>query len=130
MIISSSILAIFGICVSTYAYFLEQKIKTNKNYVPFCDISDKVSCSKVITSKYATFFAISNSVWGIIFYSAVITASFFDLYKTVFALSIFGFGGSIVLASILYFIIRTACLLCTSIYIINILLLITSYYLI
>lgn len=130
MIIFTSILGIFGICLSIYAYFLEQKIKTNKNYAPFCDISENVSCSKVVTSKYGTLFAISNSVWGIIFYSAIITASFFNLYKTVFILSAFGFGGSIVLATILYFILKTVCLICTSIYIINILLLITSYYLI
>lgn len=130
MILSTSVLAICGICVSAYAYVLEQKIKTHKNYTSFCDISDKVSCSKVITSNYGTLFAFSNSIWGIIFYSAIIIASFFNLYKTVFALSMLGIISSIILAFILYFIIRTICLLCTSIYIVNIMLLITSYYLI
>ena len=117
------ILACIGFCISLYAYFVESKMKADPTYKPACDINDRFSCSKPINSQYGAIFFLSNSVWGMIYYVGVATLAYMHAHSALLTLVIAGVIGSVLLAYLLYFKIKTICVVCTSLYIINILLL-------
>ncbi|MEX0940692.1 MAG: vitamin K epoxide reductase family protein [Candidatus Babeliales bacterium] len=121
------ILAAIGFFISLYAYFIEKKIQHEPLYKPTCDISDKISCSKPILSKYGKLFYFSNSFIGMIFYIFIFIAAYLGYSTTVFYGSLVSVIISLILAYILYFKIQTLCILCTAIYIINALIFIISY---
>jgi len=120
------IISIIGVLLSIYAYHTEIKIRANKKYKPVCDISKNISCTKAFQSKYGKLFGVPNSLLGIFFYILIILLSFFSL-KIVFYLAILSVLGSTVLSYFSYYKLKTFCVVCTSIYIVNILLLIFSY---
>jgi len=120
------ILSILGFILSSYALSIEKKFKKSK-YKPACDINDKISCTKALTSSYAKLFKIKNSILGIFFYILIIVLAITNQIQTIFYLAIAATAGSVFLAYISYFKLKTICIVCTSIYIINILLLIISY---
>ena len=45
------ITCILGIIVSVYALYVEMTKLQNKDFKAMCDINEKISCSKVFTSK-------------------------------------------------------------------------------
>lgn len=117
------ILAIIGFFLSVYAYFIEQKIKIAPGYQPACDISERISCSKPFKSKYAYLFYFSNALVGIVYYPLIVLLAIFKIH---YLLLIATFGSCIascLFAYLLYFRIKTLCVICTSIYIVNILIL-------
>ncbi len=119
------IVSIIGLLLSLYSCYVEIKSK-NKNYKAVCDINNKISCTKAFNSHYGKTFGISNSFYGMIFYIIVFLLSFYSM-TYVFYLSLIAVLGSIYLAYILYFKVRSFCLICNSIYLVNILLLVFSY---
>ncbi len=120
------ILALLGFGISLYIYMLEQKVKRNPEYKPVCDISDRVSCTKPMKSPYAHYFYFSNAVLSMGFYFLMIIFAFLETEKLVLLGSLCACVVSCVLAYFLYFKVKSFCLLCTSLYIINILLLLVS----
>ncbi len=117
------ILAIIGFCISLYAYFTESKIKEDPNYHPACDINDRISCSAPLKSEYSNIFYFSNALMGMVYYVLVGTLAFFDMYRIVLMLTGAGVLITLFLAYLLYFKIKSLCIVCTSLYIVNILLL-------
>ncbi len=74
-------------------------------------------CEVVLTSKYATFFGLPLSVWGIGFYSAVILSSllanhYLKWRKVLTALLGFGALASLVFLSLQFFVIGKVCQYC------------------
>ncbi len=121
------LLALAGIVISIYAYTVEMNISKNPEYKPACDLSDKISCSRVMASGYGKMLGISNALIGVAFYSLVFILACFSAATLIFYLSIAAVLVSIGLAYISYFRIKSFCLVCTSVYVVNILLLIVSY---
>ncbi|OGB97201.1 hypothetical protein A3F06_02320 [candidate division TM6 bacterium RIFCSPHIGHO2_12_FULL_36_22] len=119
--------AVIGIILCLYGFAIEQKVAKDKKYKPVCDISDKISCSRAINSKYGKLFGISNTLVGMVYYLTIIFLQYFNLSALVFYLTLAGGCASIVLAFILYVRIKTLCLLCTTAYVINFVLLYLSY---
>lgn len=117
------ILAIIGFCISLYTYFIEQKIKTTPSYKPVCDLSDRVSCSKPIQSIYGNIFFISNALAGMLYYILIAALSWFHFDMLLLVAAIASCIFSLYLAYLLYFKIKSFCLLCTSLYFINFLIL-------
>lgn len=124
MVISVIIIAFIGLCLSAYAFFVEQKIAANPTYKPVCDLSDRISCTKPLASKYGKFFGVNNTVFGLIFYAAMIVAALFNAHTLMLYGAIAACCVTVVLAYILYFKIHSFCLVCSSIYLVNICLLI------
>ncbi len=120
------ILAIIGFWLSFYAYYVEKK-SARENYKPVCDISKEISCTKAFLSRYGKLFGKSNSLFGMLFYPVIFALSSLNLFNYSFFLSIFSVLGSLYLAYISYMKLKTFCLVCTSIYLINLLLLFFSY---
>jgi vitamin-K-epoxide reductase (warfarin-sensitive) len=119
-------LAGLGFCISLYTYITERQIKQNPTYKPFCDISDKISCSKPMLSKYSSIFFFSNAIMGMVFYAAVALAVILGSDHLFLALAVLGAAASAFLGYLLYFKIKSLCILCTSLYVINALLLIIA----
>ncbi|MEX2438244.1 MAG: vitamin K epoxide reductase family protein, partial [Candidatus Babeliales bacterium] len=121
------IIALIGLIICIYAWYVDRQLSKNKSYKAACDINDTVSCTKTFKSPWGKMFGFSNTILGILFYAGILALSYFGYTYLVFAGTIIAMAFSLYLAYILYFKIKTICLICTSIYIINILLLIVSY---
>lgn len=115
------ILAIIGFGISLYAYFTETKIKEDPNYHPACDINDRISCSAPLKSEYSNIFYFSNAAMGMVFYMMIGIVTFFNMHYLLLGLSSLGLMITIMLAYLLYFRIKSLCIVCTSLYIVNIL---------
>ncbi len=116
-------LAFIGLCISIYAYITESKIKEDPNYHPACDINDRISCSAPLKSEYSNIFYFSNALMGIVYYILVGVLAYFGLHRLVLVATAGGALMSLILAYLLYFKIKSLCIVCTSLYIVNILLL-------
>jgi len=127
MILSIALVAAAGFALSLYDYFVERKIMANPAYKPACDLSDRISCSKPILSQYGKLFFVSNALVGMAFYSVVFIAALLGLSQVLFILACGAIGASLVLAYILYFKVHALCLICSAIYVVNILLFVLSY---
>jgi vitamin-K-epoxide reductase (warfarin-sensitive) len=99
-------------------------VKREANYKAICDLSDRMSCMKSIRSDEGKIFGIPNGVYGIGFYAAIYFATFPQFQSYLFPLAVLGVLFSLYFAYQLYFKVKTFCVVCTSIYLVNILLLI------
>lgn len=116
------IFSILGIVVSLYALYLHTKLKQNSKYHSFCDINDQMSCSKVITSRYATIFGIPNPVYGIGFYLCFFFLAYSTFQQYLFYMGVLAIASTIFLGYEQYFKVKNFCLVCNLIYVINIVL--------
>ncbi len=122
------IIALIGLAISIYGIKVEQSIQENKFYKPACDISNKISCSRPMLSEYNKMLGISN-IWACaLYYCVIIASTFMELPILPLILSIVGCAVSVVFAYILYFKIHSFCLICTSLYAINIALMIACFF--
>lgn len=126
MLTSILILAAIGFCISIYTYLLELRIKKQPDYKPACDLSDRVSCTKPMKSEYSSIFYFSNAVVGAAYYLMIIALALLQMHSLLIFATVAGCLVSAVLAYLLYFRIKSLCLLCTALYVINILLLLLA----
>lgn len=115
----SIVLATIGFALSLYAFIVEQRLKRNTAYKPACDISDRISCSKVAASPYANLFFVSNAVVGMLFYVLVMLLAALHYERLLMVVVLGGALMSVYLAYILYAKIKSLCLVCTATYIVN-----------
>lgn len=127
MALALLIISAVGFLLSLYAFYVERKVSSQKNYKAVCDISDKLSCTKAFTTGYGKIFGISNGLAGMLFYALVFIAAFYGSLNLTFYLSVLSILASLYLAYVLQFKVRAICLICYSIYLVNILLLVFSY---
>jgi vitamin-K-epoxide reductase (warfarin-sensitive) len=123
-----ALIALLGLCISLYAYWVDRKLLHNISYKPACDISDKISCSKPFSSPYSEVLGISNTIVGIVFYTSMFWLAVGNFCYLLFLAAAGSVLFSIYLAFLLFFKIKTICLICISLYIVNILLLVATYY--
>jgi vitamin-K-epoxide reductase (warfarin-sensitive) len=122
------VLSIIGFGLSLYMFVVEQKLKKNPHYKPVCNLSDRISCTKPLQSKFAQPFGISNALLGLWFYPLLPILIEFGYSFLVYYLSLAACCVSFFLALILYFRIKAFCIVCSSLYVVNALLLIVSYW--
>ena len=127
MVFRIYIVSILGLLLSVYAFFVEKKIEKLKSYKPLCDISKNISCTKAFGSKYGSLAGISNSFAGIFFYLIVFLLAFFGQLNHILYLAIISVIGSVYLVYTQITKIKSFCLVCSGIYLVNLLLLIFSY---
>ena len=116
------ILSALGIVLSLYTLYLHWKISKEEKYQAVCDLSDRFSCTKSIRSPEGKIFGIPNGVFGIGFYGLILILTFTDFTNYIFPLTAWGVVASMYFAYQLYFRVKTVCLVCNSIYVINVLL--------
>lgn len=118
-----------GFALSMYTYVVERTLINNQKYKAACDLSDMVSCTKPLLSPYGKLLGFSNSLLGMAFYVVMMIAALGEYSLLIWYGSVAAIGASVVFAYLLYFKIRSLCLICTSIYVVNIALLYCAYYL-
>jgi vitamin-K-epoxide reductase (warfarin-sensitive) len=122
------ILAVIGLIISIYGITIERKLQQDSQYKAACDISDNISCTRPFLSEYGKMFGISNIWASAMYYVAVIVTALINMPLILLLITSAGAVVSFVFAYILYFKVKSLCLICTSLYIVNIALAITCYY--
>lgn len=122
------LLSFLGFVISLYAYSVEQQLKKDPTYKPVCNISDRISCTKPIESPYGKLIGFSNSLLGLIYYPALALLSLFGSNLYLFLATAGSLLFTFYLAYILFFKVRSLCLICLSIYTVNISLFIIATY--
>ncbi|XP_013378654.1 vitamin K epoxide reductase complex subunit 1-like protein 1 [Lingula anatina] len=138
------LLCVLGFLVSVYAYHVEITKERDSSYRAMCDISAKISCSKVFTSRWGRGFGLielvvgdhhhwlnqPNSVFGILYYMTQVVLGVFCPTVTAatmqLVISVTACLGCVYLAYILYFVLEDFCVVCVSSYIINAIILIVN----
>lgn len=121
-------LACVGLISALYGLFVERTLKENKDYKPVCDISDRVSCTRPMLSSYANMFGISNSALCALYYVSIMLIAFWGNTHVLFLMTSIGMLATLFFAYILYFKIKSFCLICTMMYLINLALISICYY--
>lgn len=119
MITSVFIIAGIGLCLSIYGFFVNYKLNEDPTYKPVCDLSDRVSCSKTFLSPYSKMVTISNTTVGLLFYSCMMLFAWLEYTTLLWYGALAAALASVLFAYILFFKVRTICLLCISIYLVN-----------
>ena len=127
MLTAVVVLSILGIIISLYGIFVENKVRRDMNYHAACDVSNTISCTKSFVSPYNKLLGVSNIVVCLVFYVAMLIFGLMDNATATMLLAWLGLAGTIVFAYVLYFKIKAVCLICTSMYIINIALVAVQY---
>ncbi|XP_074594229.1 vitamin-K epoxide reductase [Brevipalpus obovatus] len=133
-------LSLAGLLASFYSLFIELQHDKDHSYRAACDISEKLSCSAAFLSEYGrgmgimpsdSIFYIRNPYFGFATYTILFILSILCLkhkwcLNIIYYNSIFLNMTTIYLAYLLIFKIRSLCVVCLTIYVINFLLLIFS----
>lgn len=122
------ILAIIGLVISLYGIIVERKLQQDTHYKAACDISDAISCTRPFLSPYGKILGISNIWASALYYCVILVLTLLNFSTITFIIACAGVAISVVFAYILYFKIRSLCLICTSLYLINIALVVASYF--
>lgn len=123
------ILSALGFLIAAYALYGYFQSLKSKSYRSLCDISVSTSCSKTFRSRYGKHLGIPNGAWGMGFYFIFSVLIWQNQTQYLFLLSITAVVVSSWLGYNLLVRIRTICLDCILIYLINLSLLgITGYY--
>mmetsp|Transcript_21816 Transcript_21816/g.72131 ORF Transcript_21816/g.72131 Transcript_21816/m.72131 type:complete len:1350 (-) Transcript_21816:256-4305(-) len=117
-----------GMLLSCYLFHVETNLEQSPGYSPSCDLSDKISCSKVANSSGSRlFFRTHNSSFGIMFYFFLIALALgFELspdsywvLMTMSALALVGLLVSVYLLYLSLWVLRVVCPVCIALHIIN-----------
>lgn len=127
MLLGVIIASAIGLVICLYGLYIEHKVLTDHAYKAACDLSDRASCTKTFLSPWGKILGISNMYVGIAFYSAMIAFGLLGLRTLAFWGAVAACFACAGLAYILYAKVKTFCLLCSSIYLINIILLVIIY---
>lgn len=128
MMITIITLALIGLAISAYGITVERNLQQDAQYKAACDLSDTVSCTRPFLSTYTKLLGISNIWAAALYYSAILIFALLNLKAIVFIIACAGVAASITFAYILYVKIRSLCLICTSLYIVNIALVAACYF--
>ena len=136
---SVTILCLVGISLSLYAFYVETRATGDRSYRAACDISERMSCSRVLTSRWGRGFGllpedsplnIPDSLVGLIYYCLSIILNRSHTSKTIARLrvifSVMTIFGSMYLGYILYFVLQDVCVVCCGMYLVNFLLFICN----
>lgn len=114
------LLSAVGFALSYYVYTIEQNISVNPAYKPLCDISDRVSCSKPITTGYGRLLGISNAIVGMVSYATLFLFALLGYSMLISIALLCALAVTPMLMYLLYVKIKSLCLICTAVYGINI----------
>ncbi len=121
------LLSFLGFCVSLYAYSIVQNLKKDPSYKPVCNLSDRISCTKPLESPYGKLLGFSNSFLGLVYYPIM---GLLAIFGNAISLLLVATGSLVItlyLAYLLFFKVKSLCLICLSIYAVNISIFIVAF---
>ncbi|MCF7847094.1 MAG: hypothetical protein K9M51_03655 [Candidatus Gracilibacteria bacterium] len=115
-------LSILGFALSASALWIHIRSQQKKRFRAWCDLGRNASCTRVFGSRYGKILGIPNPVFGLVWYGSIPF-----LPETIFTPIAWGvLFLSLVLAYLLYVRLRDFCIVCTAIYLINVLLVVQA----
>ncbi|ELT94681.1 hypothetical protein CAPTEDRAFT_93839 [Capitella teleta] len=122
-----------GLLLAIYALYVEMRKTLDSNYVALCDFSEKISCSRILTSRYFRGFGLAkhligenhllnqpNCILGILFYVInIFCGLFWPSCRFLFVSSLLSCVSSVYLAFILLLKLRSVCVVCVATYAVN-----------
>jgi len=126
-------LAVAGVGVSLALLFVHQRIATfGDRYTSFCNVNETVNCDVVLSSNYASFLGLPVAGWAVLAYillaalavGAARTPRFSTrvfLSRMALGLTFWNAAFSLYLAAVAVFVIGAVCIMCTALYVVNIL---------
>jgi uncharacterized membrane protein/protein-disulfide isomerase len=117
-----------GLLASTYGMYVHYRLQSDPTYVSVCEVSESVSCQQVLASEYGSLFGVpvaaGGAIWSLLaFMLAAVglkdpkseTASRVSGY--LFVLATLGLASVFYFAYISFFVLKTACPICLTMYV-------------
>lgn len=120
----TALLALIGFLLSLYALNVYLRARSKK-YKPLCDVRENVSCKQAFIHKYGKRFRVHNSIIGIIYYLLIIVLIGFEQRTALIALATLALLDTMRLAYLSYWKMRNFCVICTAVYVVNVLIFLT-----
>ena len=132
------LVAVAGLGVSVAIDIVHQRLALDVNYASFCNVSAGVNCDVVLGSPYAMLLGVAVSRWAMLYFSLVLAAAggvagvrrarWRETLGTVtLLLSVWGLLFAGYMAVIALGVLRTVCLMCSTLYLINIALFVCAW---
>ena len=127
-ILSLFTVTLVGLAASTYLSVLHWQVYNVPGHVSFCAISANLNCDTVAMSEYSVIAGLPIAYWGVMFYTLIVVLLSwgFAQRKQSWPLGLLGLlnlwavGMSTYLLLVSEFIIQSYCLMCISIYVVNV----------
>jgi uncharacterized membrane protein/protein-disulfide isomerase len=117
-----------GLIASTYGMYVHYRLQSDPTYVSACEVNESVSCQQVLSSEYGSMFGVpvaaGGAIWSLLaFMLAAVglknpkseTASRVSGY--LFILATIGLASVFYFAYISFFVLKTACPICLTMYV-------------
>ncbi len=95
MMVNVLLVALLGLPVATYAFFLEWKLDRDPDYKPVCDLADIISCKRNFGNKQVPILGIPSSWIMFVYLIPMIILAYLNQPQLAFGLAIFGAVGSV-----------------------------------
>ncbi|MBA2304315.1 MAG: thioredoxin domain-containing protein [Acidobacteria bacterium] len=119
--------ALLGLGASIISSYVHYKLLTDPQYVSFCDVNAKVSCTQAYVSQYGSFMGVPVAIGGVIFFAiASVLAGIGGSARSfarenaagyIFMLSTIGLAFALYLAWASYVVLGLFCILCAITYV-------------
>jgi uncharacterized membrane protein/protein-disulfide isomerase len=127
-----------GLIASTYGMYVHYRLQSDPTYVSVCEVSESVSCEQVLTSQYGSVLGVpvaaGGAIWALLAFmlaafglkssSAKATADKDSSSETasrvsgyLFVLATLGLASVFYFAYISFFVLKTACPICMTMYV-------------
>ncbi|MEW5819566.1 MAG: thioredoxin domain-containing protein [Cyanobacteriota bacterium] len=136
-LIITILVAIAGLILSILLAKVGISVANDPAYKSFCNFNEAYNCETVARSVFSTHFGIPNFVYGMAFYLLVTCFGILCLldekpvlpnfFVYLFWLSLFSVGVSVYLFTVSILYIKSKCVLCMMVYIVNIVLLMVAF---
>lgn len=133
-------LALLGLSLSVYALRHHLSFKAGESANAFCNVNDTISCDAVVASPYSEIFGVPLGIYGIAFFVSLLV---FNVMRAASArsgfagrmasqthavLAIIGLAVSLILGALALIVVKALCLVCLGIYLVCILLAVSTHY--
>jgi uncharacterized membrane protein len=117
-----------GLIASTWALYVHYRLQSDPTYVSVCEVNESVSCQQVLTSQYGSVAGVPVAAGGTIWALLVFMLAAFGLKEPksetasrvagyIFVLATLGLATVFYFGYVSFFVLKTACLLCMSMYV-------------
>jgi len=122
------VFTVLGLLASTYGLYVHYRLQSDPTYISACEVNESVSCQQVLTSQYGSVLGVpvaaGGAIWALLAFMLAAfglkdpkseTASRVSGY--LFVLATLGLASVFYFAYISFFVLKTACPICLTMYV-------------